>query len=417
MNISSEFYKNKFDFLITLIIISLPVIFIAGSSVINISVIVVDILFIYNLYRRKNFNYLNNRYFYSLLIFWFYLLINLFFSIDYNESLSRSVGFIRFILFAFAINFFLQNKTAEIRKIIFNYWTLIFLLISFDLIFEFIFGFNLFGFESPLPGRLGGVMGQELKIGHFYSAFILICLVNFYDSSNINIINKYKTFINNKTSFYFFLALLIFVSFAIGERSNFIKTFFMCAALLFLIDRINFKKKVISLILLIIVFFTIIFSKPYFKYRFWDMFLSPLFKNPIEYVSNSKYGSHYKVAIQVFENNKFFGVGLKNYRLEVTKNEYDRDASVHPHQIHFEILSELGLIGYILFISVFFYNIFYSTRALFKKKDKTQLCGLLFLIATFIPLIPSGSFFTTYGAVLFWFNFALMLPKKDSISK
>ena len=188
MNITGEYYKNKFDFLITLIIISLPIIFIVGSSVINISVIVVDILFIYTLYRRKSFNYLDNRYFYSLLIFWFYLLINLFFSIDYIESLSRSVGFIRFILFAFAISFFLQNKTAEIRKIIFNYWTLFFLLISFDLIIEFIFGFNLFGFESPLLGRLGGVMGQELKIGHFYSAFFLIfalLIYKFFQKKNI----------------------------------------------------------------------------------------------------------------------------------------------------------------------------------------------------------------------------------------
>ena len=106
MNITNEFYKNKFDFFITLIIISLPIIFIAGSSVINISVIVIDILFLYTLYRRKAFNYLNNRYFYSLLILWLYLLFNLFFSIDYSRSLSRSVGFIRFVLFAFAISFF-----------------------------------------------------------------------------------------------------------------------------------------------------------------------------------------------------------------------------------------------------------------------------------------------------------------------
>ena len=49
----NEFYKNKFDFFITLIIISLPIIFITGSSVINISVIVIDILFLYTLYRRK----------------------------------------------------------------------------------------------------------------------------------------------------------------------------------------------------------------------------------------------------------------------------------------------------------------------------------------------------------------------------
>ena len=101
------------------------------------------------------------------------------------------------------------------------------------MIFEFVVGFNLFGFESPMPGRLGGVMGQELKIGHFYSAFILICLVHFYDNSNINFINKYKILINNKSSFYFFLAFFVFVSFAIGERSNFIKTFLMCVALLF----------------------------------------------------------------------------------------------------------------------------------------------------------------------------------------
>ena len=82
----------------------------------------------------------------------------------------------------------------------------------------------------------------------------------------------------------------------------------------------------------------------------------PSFLKPIEYVLNSKYGSHYKVAIQVFENNNFTD-WLKKLQIEVTNNKYDRNASVHPHQIHFEILSELGLIGYILFVSIFFYNI------------------------------------------------------------
>ena len=145
----------------------------------------------------------------------------------------------------------------------------------------------------------------------------------------ILISKKYKAFINNKTSFYFFLALLVFVSFAVGERSNFIKTFLMCIALLFLIDRINFKKKLISLILLIVVFFTIILNKPYFKYRFWDMFLSPLFKNPIEYVSNSKYGSQF--------------IPIK----------------------HFEIYQNYSCLYIIYTFSLY---IFYSTRILLKKK-------------------------------------------------
>ena len=30
------------------------------------------------------------------------------------------------------------------------------------------------------------------------------------------------------------------------------------------------------------------------------------------------------------------------------------------------------------------------------------------LIVFLIPLLPTGSFFTTYGASIFWLNFALM---------
>ena len=82
-----------------------------------------------------------------------------------------------------------------------------------------------------------------------------------------------------------------------------------------------------------------------------------------------KYGSHYKVAIQVFKNNKLFGVGLKSYREEVKNKKYDRDASIHPHQIHFEILSELGIVGYILFLSVFIFNIILAVKSFLIERE------------------------------------------------
>jgi len=109
MIIYRELNNNKQDFLISLILIFLPATFLIGSSVINISVILIDSLFLYILYKNKDFKYLNNKYFYSLLIFWFYLIINLLFSINVNESLERSLGFIRFVIFAFAINYFFFN--------------------------------------------------------------------------------------------------------------------------------------------------------------------------------------------------------------------------------------------------------------------------------------------------------------------
>ena len=115
----------------------------------------------------------------------------------------------------------------------------------------------------------------------------------------------------------------------------------------------------------------------------------------------------------MFKNHKFFGVGLKNYRLEVQKKQYDKNASVHPHQTHFEIIAELGFIGYILFISIFLFNIYFSFKYFLKENEKLQLSGLLFVMATLIPIIPSGSFFTTFGATLFWLNYSFMLPKEN----
>ena len=69
MNISNELSKNKEEFFISIILILIPVIFLTGSSVINSSIILIDTYFLYSLLRNKDFKYLNNKYFYSLIIF------------------------------------------------------------------------------------------------------------------------------------------------------------------------------------------------------------------------------------------------------------------------------------------------------------------------------------------------------------
>ena len=76
------------------------------------------------------------------------------------------------------------------------------------------------------------------------------------------------------------------------------------------------------------------------------------------YLKNSQYGAHYDTAYQIYKNNKLFGVGLKNFRIECNKTKYFNSefkrsknrCATHPHQIHFEILSETGIVGYISFL-------------------------------------------------------------------
>ena len=112
-------------------------------------------------------------------------------------------------------------------------------------------------------------------------------------------------------------------------------------------------------------------------------------------------------GLEVFQNNKIFGVGLKNYRIEVKNWKYDKaspetgrnltvlDASIHPHQIHFEILSELGIIGYIAFV-IFF--IFHFIKYLRMKK-----------ILTFIGLV-SYSFVQVY---CLYYHLEVFLPHME----
>ena len=402
MIISNESSENRKESFITLVLISIPIIFIIGSLIINLSIILIDLYFLYILFKNKDLKFLNNRYFFSLILLWVYLIINLFFSINFVESLTRSIGFVRFIIFAFAISYFFQRKSNDIQTKILNAWTFVFLFISIDLIFEFIFGFNFFGFVSPFEGRLGGVFGEELKIGHFYSAFVLIILFNL------------QNFLKNKSysDYFFYILVLSFllISLIIGERSNFVKTFLIVFFFILMFDNRNFFKKIVTVFLLLISLSTLIYTNKDYKVRFWGAGIKAL-SNPIESVLNSKYGSHYKVAIQVFQNNKLFGVGLKNYRLEVIKNKYVGDSSIHPHQTHLEIISELVLICYIFFISVFFFILLQSLKSYLRERDNLKLCGILFIIISLAPLLPSGSFFTTYGAALFWFNFSFILPK------
>ena len=42
-------------------------------------------------------------------------------------------------------------------------------------------------------------------------------------------------------------------------------------------------------------------------------------------------------------------------------------------------------------------------------KNMFQLSGILSVISSLIPLIPSGSFFSTYPSSIFWINYALMM--------
>ena len=389
-----------------------PIALIAGNLIVNLFIVLFSLNFFVNL--KINKIHLKQKISYLLIFFFLTLIINLIFSSDVSTSLPRILKVFFIIILIFEIQKLIQNFDNTYIKFVYLSWFLTFLFLSIDILFEIIFGHNIFGSISYMPGRISSLFGDELIAGAFYHGFAL-----FFISYLI-----YKK-LNN-----FFLIFIIIgvlcISFFIGERSNFIKLFFSILLFISFVSTINFKTKIsIALITVITIVSTINLNENY-KLRYYDQ-IKLLFSDNgySKFMKNSLYGVHQDSAYQIFKDNFYFGVGIKNFRNEVWKKKYEnkeykfteKRSTTHPHQVHYEFLSETGVVGYLSFLIFILSSLYLAIKSYFLTKNLFQLSGIVFVLASILPIIPSGSFFSTFSSSIFWINFAIMvgyLKKSDS---
>jgi len=407
MNILKKFFSeiNVNDKKIIYLIYFLPISILAGSLIINLTILILIFLFLYEIIKKKKINIFYNFYILLLFIIFIYLLYNSVFIAKDSDSIIRACGFLRYIILALAIAYYLNIENKKYEKKILLFWTVIFSIVTLDLIFEFIFGFNTLNFRSDYEGRLASFTGDELKIGGYYFGFYLLSLV---------------LFIQNKKTFNILMIVFLISAYLIGERSNFIKIIFMITLFYFFCYKLNFFKKILIFTVPVFLIFLITLFNFNFKERFYNLLINPIINNNLEKtLSENRHLAHYRSAIEIFKDNKILGIGIKkfryeSYRRQVELNQYQ--GSTHPHQIHLEFLSELGFVGYTLIMTFLIYSIINGYKVFKLKNDLYSAAASLFIFATIIPILPSGSFFTTYGATIFWINFSFILRNKIKIN-
>ena len=150
-----------------------------------------------------------------------YLIFNSLIGINYENSLRRGIFFFRYIFLIFALIYFLKDET--LRNKVINFWTLVLLIVSFDIFFEFIFGQNILGFESPMKNeRIVSFFQDELIVGSYLSTFLFIIVGKFYFDEK-----KYLSII---------LFLIFFISILVtGERSISLKLLFSVFLIIFFV--------------------------------------------------------------------------------------------------------------------------------------------------------------------------------------
>ena len=386
-----------------------PIAILLGNFSINLSIILISLIFLVSLVAKKVIFKNQNRTFLLLAFFFISLVINLLFSNNFGLSAPRVIKFIFIIFFITSFKFLIINlRENQINKI-YKIWSIIFTIVVIDLIIEFFKGTNIIGLSSVMPGwRLASFTGMESVIGNYFFGFVLIALAYFYQN------------ITNGKKLNLFLAIfIIIISFIIGERANFIKTFLIITCFIFLVYDFSLRSKIFSFLTLISIILIFLNFNSSYKSRYFSPHLQTLLEKDglSKYLQTSQYGAQYNVAIEIFKDNPVFGVGIKNYRIENLNSKYNDLKhkenrlrwGTHPHQIHLEILSETGLFGFICFFIFMALSIFFSIKSYLTNKNFYQLSGILFILASMLPLLPSGSFLSTYTSSIFWLNYALMI--------
>ena len=401
--------------IVTVILFSLfPISFILGNPSINLNIFFIDFLLLYNCYKFKDWNWLKDKIFRLLIIFYFYLIINstvFHYLTDYSnyDGLVRSFSFIKYIFLAYAFRVLIKD-TVDLDKIIKN-WLIIISIIIIDVLFEKIFGYNILGNISPDATRIVSFFDGELVVGGLILCFGFLIATYFLDK-NLDI--KSKIFFN---TFLVFIPLSIFIS---GERSNFIKSFIIFSIIIFLIDKTKLliNKKIFSIFFILTLLISMFLSES-IRIKQTETFKRILVvKNSEKFMDrfqNIKYFAHYDVAIKIFKDFPITGVSSKNFRNFCQDKKYfdknikfsNKRCTTHPHQIHFELLSEHGLVGY-LFLFYLLYTFFKKNFVTAKlSKNIFHYTSIIYLIVFFTPLLPGGAIFSTFNGALFWIVFSV----------
>jgi len=406
MNKTDKFNLKKtssVDFLCLFLLILYPVALILGNLFINFFTLLFSIGFFYNLKERKK--YLNQKIFYLFIFFFISLLINLIFSTNPANSFPRIIKILFIMFFIFETQRIIQNYEASYMRYVYGSWFAIFIIITIDIIFETVFGYNLIGMESYMPGRVVSFFGDELIVGAFYHGFVLFFL-------------SYLILRGTKNNILILTIILVLLaSFIIGERSNFIRLFLSVLIFTTFVLKINYKIKIVTLLFITTIIITFINFNQNFKTRYFEQIKTVFtIDGYSKFMKESQYGAHRDAAVKILKDNLFFGVGVKNFRHESLKDKYENKEylqthkryATHPHQVHYEMLSETGLFGYLSFLIFFLLSIALAINNYLKIGNIYQLSGIIYVIISLVPMLPSGSFLSTYSSGIFWLNFAIM---------
>ena len=409
MVFSSNFLK--IDKILNSLLILFPIFFILGNFSINSFTILFSIFsLIYFIKNKVRFSFK----FYEVIFLIFCLSIILS-SIINEHNVLKSIFYLRFFILFYFLNYFLSKNIINLEKV-FKFYFFFVLIVALDMIFQHFLGFNVIGLKI-LENGATSFFGDERIAGSFIKQFGFFAA--FFLFEKLDIKNNLKFIL--RVIFFSIINIAILVSW---QRVPMLTWFIFFT----LYGLFYFKTKFLSILtsFIVLMIFINIFTPDVAQRKygsFYDNATDLIMKSMKVYevrkdeekleeikwdkekrVEMNKGSGHHNLfmnAIFVWEDNKIFGVSLKNF-LKKCNEKVLFKCSQHPHNFYLDILVTTGLLGLIIilaFLIIIVLNLIKVSKTLYKTKNSVNskysiLLAFNFLMY-FFPFQSTGGFFTT----------------------
>ncbi len=397
----------------SLLLALMPFSFIAGNMIININLIFIIfsaiILFNKSLFKIKLF-FLD-----KLILLYFFLIIltgainDYYFFVQemswkgYFSTILKSILFLKYLFLYIILRYLIEEKFVNL-KFFFISCLLATVFVSIDIFYQLLNGKDIFGYEIIGSGRkLSGPFGDELIAGGFIQRFFLFSffiLPVFYP----NLSKKYSKFLIPILFLIFFIGIILS-----GNRMPLL--LFLSSVILIIIFQKETRKYFFSFIAIFFVIFFIIYNvnekvkDNFLNFAYQIIYLGSAALGSDIYNSRAPYIKEFASFYDTWLINKYIGGGIKNFRYYChARPNIDKNSkfvcNMHPHNYYLEILTETGIIGFLVIVIIFlnilyisFYKKYFSRT---QMKNQITIIPLIFLfIIEIFPIKSTGSFFTT----------------------
>tara|TARA_A100001011_G_scaffold398592_1_gene503607 strand:- start:25 stop:1347 length:1323 start_codon:yes stop_codon:yes gene_type:complete len=433
--------KNLIQFFLFLI----PISFFLGNTAINITItaIIISGLFL----NWKNISQFQNRSTLVIFFFFFGLLIFSTFLSNLHEGLfQKSLIFSRYFLLIIILGFFVNQ-----HKVDYNIFFLICLsatiFLSIDIIYQYIFKKDIFGFVIIDPYHYNGFFKDDRVAGSYIQRFLCVGITFFLIAKDTR---------NNKIALTICLILGLVAAILAGNRIPLLNLILFLFIILIFFK--NFRMQILSAFVVVLLFFSFLLNtnnqmKTYYTSLYFNskgIFLSvekEVYKKypQLDYKKNlsfeeSNFVSNYDKekdknynliaigsghipvfisAIETISISPFTGSGLKSFRYTCLTRLHlpNRICQSHPHNYFLEILNDVGILGFIIFFTavILILKNIYDQRKEFSQELIIRSVFALTLLVEIFPIKSTGSFFTTSNAAFIFILIGLIIQKKNKI--